>query len=81
MDLLIELGANLEAEDKNGNTALAVALMRGDREAIERLQAAGAKQPKRIDASHLRAQMAKLGARTRKGVPMISDRLPGGRAI
>lgn len=72
MDLLIELGADLEVEDKNGNTALAVALLRGDREAIERLQKAGAKQPERVNAAHFRAQMGKLGAGVRKGVPMIS---------
>lgn len=34
LDLLIELGADLEAEDKSGQTALAVAMLRGDREAM-----------------------------------------------
>jgi hypothetical protein len=72
MDLLIELGADVEIEDNNGNTALATALMRGDREAIERLWAAGAKQPDRVDPSRFRAQMARLAACTKKGVPMIS---------
>jgi ankyrin repeat protein len=43
LDLLIELGADLEAEDESGHTALASAMMRGDREAISRLHAAGAK--------------------------------------
>src|SRR5262249_35741951 len=43
LDLLIELGADLEAEDENGHTALASAMMRGDREGISRLHAAGAK--------------------------------------
>ena len=46
LDLLIELGMDLEAEDDNGHTALASALMRGDREAIRRLHAAGAKPSK-----------------------------------
>src|SRR5262249_16928175 len=32
LDLLIELGMDLEAEDDNGHTALASVLMRGDRE-------------------------------------------------
>lgn len=49
LDLLIELGADLEAEDRNGQTAFAVAMLRGDREAMRRLQAAGAKQPKPIE--------------------------------
>ena len=39
LDLLIELGADLEAEDRNGQTALAVAMLRGDREAMRRLHA------------------------------------------
>jgi|GEM_PF-1283248 len=43
LDLLIELGADVEAEDENGHTVLASAMMRGDREAISRLHAAGAK--------------------------------------
>jgi ankyrin repeat protein/catechol 2,3-dioxygenase-like lactoylglutathione lyase family enzyme len=72
MDLLIELGADLEAEDKIGNTALATALLRGDREAILRLQAAGANPPARTDASSFSAQAARLAGNTRKGVPMIS---------
>jgi len=49
LDLLIELGADLEGEDKNSHTALAAAMLRGDREAMSRLHAAGAKQPKPID--------------------------------
>ena len=40
LDLLIELGADLEAEDRNGQTALAVAMLRGDREAMRRLRTA-----------------------------------------
>jgi ankyrin repeat protein len=42
--LLIELGADLEAQDMSGRTALAVAMLRGDREAMSRLHAAGAKR-------------------------------------
>src|SRR5262249_6303606 len=37
LDLLIELGADLEAEDVNGHTALAAAIMRGDAEAARHL--------------------------------------------
>ena len=46
LDLLIELGADLEAEDGSGQTALAVAMLRGDQEAMLRLHAAGAKPPR-----------------------------------
>jgi ankyrin repeat protein len=72
LDLLIELGADLEAEDKNGRTALAVAMLQGDREAMSRLHAAGAKQPKPVDTSNFTARMAKMGDSTKKGVPMIT---------
>jgi ankyrin repeat protein len=72
LDLLIELGADLEAEDNNGQTALAVAMLRGDREAMSRLHAAGAQQPKSVDSSSFRTSMAKLAASVKKGVPMIN---------
>ncbi len=71
LDLLIELGANLEAEDKNGRTTLAVAMLVGDREAMRRLHAAGAKPPKPIDTSNFTARMAKMAESTKKGIPMI----------
>ncbi len=81
LDLLIELGADLEAEDRNGHTALAVAMMRGDQEAIGRLHAAGAKgskgwtvaavTPEPTDSSGFRASVGKLARSIQKGVPMI----------
>jgi ankyrin repeat protein/catechol 2,3-dioxygenase-like lactoylglutathione lyase family enzyme len=71
LDLLIELGADFEAEDMNGETALAFAMLHGDREAMSRLHAAGAKQPKAIDTSNFREKMAELGGSVKKGVPMI----------
>jgi hypothetical protein len=71
LDLLIELGANLEAKDKNGHTALAAAMLRGDREAMSRLNAAGAKHPKTAPSPGFRAGMAKLADSVKRGVPMI----------
>src|SRR5262249_10933267 len=50
LDLLIELGADPEAVDNSGQTALAVAMLRGDREAMSRLHAGGAKQPEPVHA-------------------------------
>jgi len=41
LDLLIGLGADLEAEDQSDQTALALAMLRMDRDAISRLRAAG----------------------------------------
>jgi ankyrin repeat protein len=70
--LLIELGADLEAEDMSGQTALAVAMLRGDREAMSRLHGAGAKQPKTIALSSFRASMARMADSVKKGVPMIT---------
>ncbi len=70
LDLLIELGADLEAVDSNGQTALAVAMTRGDREAVSRLQAAGAKPPKPIEPP--RIGMAEMIASVKKIVPMIT---------
>jgi ankyrin repeat protein/uncharacterized glyoxalase superfamily protein PhnB len=45
LEALLELGADLEATDAKGRTPLAIAMLRGDREAMRRLHAAGAKVP------------------------------------
>ena len=78
LDLLISLGADVEAEDSSGNTALVSAMMRGDLEAIRRLHAAGAKARKgwtvsgpRAAGTDFRAQAAAFAGSVRKGVPMI----------
>lgn len=71
LDLLVELGADVEAEDLSGRTALAVAMLRGDREAARRLTAAGAKPPDMPAPSSLRVSMAGLAGSVKKNVPMI----------
>jgi len=71
LDLLIDLGADLEATDANGNTALAAAAMRGAEAMATRLRAAGAQEPARMDETSVRDRMKVLAAATRKGVPMI----------
>ena len=71
LDLLIELGADLEAADGSGQTALAAAMVHGDREAALRLRAAGARPPETIPAATAKADMASLGRSIRKGVPML----------
>jgi ankyrin repeat protein len=45
LEALIALGADLEATDAKGRTPLAVAMLRGDREAMRLLHAAGARIP------------------------------------
>jgi uncharacterized glyoxalase superfamily protein PhnB len=72
LDLLIELGANLEATDGSGQTALAVALARRDEEAVNRLNAAGATPPAPIDAAQFKAGMGALAASTNKLVAGLS---------
>jgi ankyrin repeat protein/uncharacterized glyoxalase superfamily protein PhnB len=71
LDLLIELGADLEAPDGGGQTALATAMLRDDREAMRRLHAAGARMPEAAAPSALRAGMGALASSIKKGVPMI----------
>jgi len=72
VDLLIELGADLEAEDQNGQTAMAAAMLRGDREAMSRLHTAGAKQPGPIHSPSSRESLAKMAGSVKKVVPGIS---------
>jgi uncharacterized glyoxalase superfamily protein PhnB len=71
LDLLIELGADLEARDDSGHTALAVAMLRGDAEAMRRLHAAGAQPPEMVGPSDFTARMASLADSIKKGVPML----------
>ncbi|HEY0784165.1 MAG TPA: ankyrin repeat domain-containing protein [Thermoanaerobaculia bacterium] len=82
LDLLIAEGADLEGEDGSGQTALQLAMMRGDREAMRRLHAAGAKAHKGwtveaakdrapADAASLRAAVAKKAASIKKLIPML----------
>ena len=70
LQVLIDLGAHLEAADKNGLTPLESAMMRGDREAMALLAAAGAKKPKRGRASS-RKTLAKLAGSVTGLTPMI----------
>jgi uncharacterized glyoxalase superfamily protein PhnB len=72
LDLLISLGADLEAQDLGGRTALAVAMLRDDRKAMQRLHAAGAKPPKPTEPPDFTAAMSALADSVRRNVPMIS---------
>ena len=47
-------------------------MLRMDRDAISRLRAAGAKEPKSVERPNLRKSMAELGGSVAKGVPMIA---------
>ncbi len=71
LDVLIELGADLEGVDGSGQTALTAAMLRGDGEAMRRLQAAGAAVPDVVAPPAFRDTMAALAKSVTKGVPMI----------
>jgi ankyrin repeat protein/catechol 2,3-dioxygenase-like lactoylglutathione lyase family enzyme len=60
LDLLIELGADLEATDDKGRTPLAVAMLRGDEQAMRRLRAAGANAPAPRDGPAFDERIAAL---------------------
>lgn len=51
LELLIELGADLEAHDAKRRTPLAIAMLRGDLEAMRHPHAAGARLPQPSDAA------------------------------
>jgi ankyrin repeat protein len=71
VDLLIELGADLEAEDDKGRTPLALAMLLGDQEAMRRLKAAGAQEPTRTQGPVFETRMSELAKSVRKMDAMI----------
>jgi catechol 2,3-dioxygenase-like lactoylglutathione lyase family enzyme len=74
LELLIELGADIEARDAKGRTPLALAMLRGDWEAMRRLSVAGAIVPKPEGQSPAPAAptFAVLSAAISKQTPMLS---------
>jgi ankyrin repeat protein/catechol 2,3-dioxygenase-like lactoylglutathione lyase family enzyme len=72
---LIDLGADLEATDDNGRTPLALAMLRGDREAMRLLRAAGAKEPGVPSAPNAGVQTA-ASSHTRTAAGSISKSVP-----
>lgn len=72
LQLLIELGADLEARDNKGRTALSVAMLRGDEKAMRLLKAAGAAEPEIVLRADLARQMAVFADSIKKSDPMFS---------
>lgn len=72
LELLIQLGAELEARDARGRTPLAVAMLRGDREAMRILHGAGACAPESPDATSSPAAIAALAKSVIGLVPMLA---------
>jgi ankyrin repeat protein len=67
---LIELGADLEARDTRGRTPLAVAMLRGDAEAMRLLAAAGARPIE--NGGHDGATLAELARSIHELTPMVA---------
>jgi ankyrin repeat protein/catechol 2,3-dioxygenase-like lactoylglutathione lyase family enzyme len=76
LDLLIELGADIDATDDKGRTALDLALLRGDRQAVATLRAAGAREgmPLPPAIGDMRAAMRAVSESVRRITPMLSVR-------
>lgn len=72
LDLLIQLGADLEATDDKGRTPLAVAMLRGDEEGMKRLKAAGAKVPKQVEGPSFEQRIREVSKNVKKADAMIS---------
>jgi ankyrin repeat protein len=71
LEALIELGADLEARDAKGRTPIAIAMLRGDREAMRRLHAAGAKLPGPAEAADTVNTFESLRGSMRGLAPML----------
>ena len=77
LSLLIDLGADIEATDDRGRTPMAVAMLRGDVEAMRRLAAAGARVPPQ-DASSASTGLDARADAVLAGEPMFGARDIGG---
>lgn len=71
VELLIQLGADLEAKDDLGRTPLEVAMLSADLRATRLLTAAGATAPQRVSAPDIPGGLAALGASILKQVPSV----------
>ncbi len=70
LEVLIDLGADLEARDAKGRTPLAVAMLRGDQEAMRLLHAAGAREPEPFATAQCET-LADLAPSIGKLTPML----------
>lgn len=71
-DLLIKLGADVEAVDDKGRTPLELAMLHGDLEAMRRLKAAGAKEPQADGLSSIDGGIAALSDSIQRHELMVS---------
>src|SRR5262249_1841348 len=71
LDLLFEMGADVEMTALNGQTALESAMLSGNHKAVERLRAAGAREPARTPPAQIRPGMAALADSVTRIVPLM----------
>ena len=71
LDLLIELGADLQATDGKNRTALDFAMLRGDHEATRRLHAAGARPSNPMTPGEGPRTLESVAPSVSKCIPMI----------
>ena len=72
--VLLELGADLEAKDAKGRTPMAMAMLRGDREGMRLLHAAGAKDPEPRDTTASSEPPSALAGAMGRVTPMLGVR-------
>jgi catechol 2,3-dioxygenase-like lactoylglutathione lyase family enzyme len=72
LQLLVDLGADLEARDLEGRTPLGIAMLRGDREAMRILHEAGAREPESPIAQEPRTSISNLAGSVARLVPMLA---------
>ena len=70
VDLLLSMGCDVDMQT-NGETALESSMLAGNRQAIDRLRAAGAREPARIPSGEIRNGIAALADSVNRIVPMI----------
>ena len=80
LDLLIELGADVEVTDSKGQTALEFALLRRDRDAADRLRAAGAQPPKPAPAPDIRQATSRVASSV-QGATLVIGTQDVGRTL
>ena len=71
LERLIELGADVDGRDDKGCTPLDVAMLRGDREAMRLLMAAGAKQAVPANPTDVPSDLATLADSVKRSSPMF----------
>lgn len=72
LELLLALGADVEAVDAKGRTPLAVAMLRGDERAMQHLQGGGARQPDWAGGGAEKVPAAELARSVHAIAPMLA---------